>query len=322
MLTGIARGFALFFGVFTLMNLAGGAGTNIWWLDLWVLAEPAATALLIALALVMLGFAAAPRAGQLRRAVAIALLSFAALMALVNAGSFYGALARGDIRSHFPLPLSLVMAAVLITLALAHVRKRGNAPRAFAITVVLTALLFPLAQISFFGLTDYRRPADLIVVLGAHAYADGRPSSALEDRIRTGCELYREGLAPRILFSGGPGDGAIDEPEAMRRYAIRHGVPDSAILRDPHGVNTEATVRNTLALANGPRILVVSHFYHLPRIKMAFQRHGVDIYTVPARTSRIGGMPYNLARETAAFWAYYLRFFTTSSSATFLAWRA
>ena len=309
MLTGIARGFALFFGAFTLLNLAGGAGTNIWWLDLWVLPDPAATGLLIALALVMLGFAAAPRAGKLRRAVAIALLSFAALMALINAASFYAALARGTIRSHFPLPLSLVMAAVLITIAIAHVRSPGRAPRAFAITVLLTALLFPLAQISFFGLTDYRRPADLIVVLGAHAYADGRPSSALEDRIRTGCELYRQGLAPRILFSGGPGDGAIDEPEAMRRYAIAHGVPDSAILRDPHGVNTEATVRNTLALAKGPRILVVSHFYHLPRIKMAFQRHGVDIYTVPATTSRIGGMPYNLARETAAFWAYYLRFF-------------
>jgi hypothetical protein len=33
----------------------------------------------------------------------------------------------------------------------------------------------------------------------------------------------------------------------------------------------------------------------------------VDVYTVPAETSRPGAMPYNLVRETAAFWAYYLR---------------
>jgi uncharacterized SAM-binding protein YcdF (DUF218 family) len=87
-------------------------------------------------------------------------------------------------------------------------------------------------------------------------------------------------------------------------------------------VNTEATVKNTLAISEARRILVVSHFYHLPRIKMAFQRRGVEVYTVPAKSSALAPMPYNLARETAAFWAYYLRFFTTSSSATFLAWRA
>ena len=40
------------------------------------------------------------------------------------------------------------------------------------------------------------------------------------------------------------------------------------ILRDARGINTEATVRNTLAL-RPRRVLAVSHFYHLPRIKMS-----------------------------------------------------
>ena len=93
----------------------------------------------------------------------------------------------------------------------------------------------------------------------------------------------------------------------MTRYAQTLGVPESAIIRDADGINTEATIRNTIALVGRPRILAVSHFYHLPRIKMTFQRYGVDVYTVPSETSMLRGMPFNLAREDAAFWAYYLR---------------
>ena len=54
--------------------------------------------------------------------------------------------------------------------------------------------------------------------------------------------------------------------------------------------------------------LVVSHFYHLPRIKLAYQRDGWDVYTVPAKESYLlRQMPYNMAREVAALWVYYLR---------------
>lgn len=67
---------------------------------------------------------------------------------------------------------------------------------------------------------------------------------------------------------------------------------------------------DTLALTwdwNEERVLAVSDFYHLPRVKMAFQRQGLDVYTVPARGTPPLAIPYNLLRETAAFWAYYLR---------------
>ena len=70
-------------------------------------------------------------------------------------------------------------------------------------------------------------------------------------------------------------------------------------------MNTESTVRNTFNLA--PRILAVSDFYHLPRIKMTYQRYGVEVFTVPAITTGPLQMPFNLAREDVAFWAYYLR---------------
>jgi uncharacterized SAM-binding protein YcdF (DUF218 family) len=130
----------------------------------------------------------------------------------------------------------------------------------------------------------------------------------LADRVRTACELYRQWLVNRLVFSGGPGDGAVDEPRAMRRLALREGVPDRAILLDPHGVNTESTVRNTCALFDRlgvRRVLAVSHGYHLPRIRMCYRRAGREVFTVPAReTCPLPGPSYLLCREVAAVWAY------------------
>ena len=59
---GFARGLALFFGLFTTMNLIGasrraGFDATTWWLDLRALSSPAAPVLLGAASLVLLLFA-------------------------------------------------------------------------------------------------------------------------------------------------------------------------------------------------------------------------------------------------------------------------
>ncbi|HWW02814.1 MAG TPA: YdcF family protein [Candidatus Acidoferrum sp.] len=154
-------------------------------------------------------------------------------------------------------------------------------------------------------------PSPREIVFGARVYADGHPSVALADRVRTACELYRQGLTRKLIFSGGPGDGAIHETESMRRMAIGLGVRPEDILTDREGLSTQATVRNTKRLlreTGSSRVLVVSHFFHLPRIKLAFQRAGIEVYTVPARESYVlRQLPFNMAREVAALWVYYVK---------------
>jgi uncharacterized SAM-binding protein YcdF (DUF218 family) len=97
----------------------------------------------------------------------------------------------------------------------------------------------------------------------------------------------------------------------MRRYAIEHGVPAEAIVMDPDGLNTAATATNTRYLLDdlgARRVLAVSHFYHLPRVKLSLQREGITTYTVPAEERyTLTKMPLLIAREVAAWWAYYLR---------------
>jgi vancomycin permeability regulator SanA len=264
----------------------------------------------------MLAWAVKPRASFSRRSATIPLAAVLLLATIANSFHFYMTLASGAVISHFPFPLSAAI-AVLLAIVLwamlknaAPVTNRRHRLQLLA-TVALLAVLFPLGQMFCFGNTDYRRPADVIVVLGAKTYADGHPSDVLADRVRTACDLYAQGYAAHLIFSGGPGDGPIDEPHAMRTLAMQLGVPDSAIILDPAGLNTAATVRNTIALfktMNVHRVLVVSHFYHLPRIKLAYQSQGQDVWTVPARQQYTPhDLVYFLAREVVAQWVYYVR---------------
>jgi vancomycin permeability regulator SanA len=177
------------------------------------------------------------------------------------------------------------------------------------------AVIFPLAQMLFFGTTDYRRPADAAVIFGARVYATGRPSPLLADRIATGVALYRAGLVGTLVMSGGNGADGFNEAVVMRDEAIGAGVDPAAVLVDTAGTSTEATVANTLSLLRArwpnslpPRIIAVSQAYHLPRIQLAYASGGIDVLTVPAADPQpIGEMPILVLREVPAFWAYYLR---------------
>lgn len=306
----MARMLAAFLGVLCLLNVfveaVGGFNANIWWIDLRPLPAVAAFTLQLIAAGALLAVAIGRRPFVVRGIIALLLL-----IAVVNAIGFYVLLARGDIHG-WPVPFSLLVAMALGVILYATFRPTGRFVTWQSVaTAGVCVVAFPLAQMFLFGKTDYARQADAIVVLGARAYADGRPSDALADRVRTAARLYTDGYAPRLIMSGGPGDGELTEPEVMRNYAMELGVPADAIHLDPQGLNTAATVSNTLPMLRElgcRRVLVVSHFYHLPRIKLSYQQAGVEVYTVPAREQyTLRSLPYNIAREVPALWLYYVR---------------
>lgn len=309
----LARGFALFLGGFIGLGLVARAVTpgfdlNLWWVDLRALPAPVAITCLALLSLTLLAQAARPaRLGRWTWPARLILGVFL-IFTLANAFIFWRLLATDRLASAFLIPVSLVFAAglALVLREIGHTPERS--PRWWRIggTGTLLALAFPLIQCFGFGKTDYRRPAEVAVVFGARAYANGLPSQALADRVRTACQIYHAGLAKRLWFSGGPGDGEVHETEAMRRMAIREGVPGSAIELDAQGLNTAATVRNTAPALRGLRVIAVSEFYHLPRIKLAYQHAGVDVLTVPARPAHWARAwaPASTLREIPAFWSY------------------
>ena len=322
----VARGAALFLAVFVLVALVGevrGRATdlNLWWIDIRDVPGIARVPLLAALAIVLVLWAVRSAPGHwLRRTTAVGCAAFAGLAVrdVVRYASVGGG---GLVHASAPIPLSLVIAIGLAFLVVATlgVRPAPTNPRRTTVAVLAAAagwaFLFPLAQMAFFGTTDYRRPADAAVVFGARVYATGRPSPLLADRIATGVDLFRTGLVGTLVMSGGDGADGFNEARVMRDEAVFAGVDPSAILVDPAGNTTEATVDNTLAMlaARGdgtvpPRLIAVSQAYHLPRIQLAYANGGVDVLTVPAPDPEpIREMPLLALREVPAFWAYFVR---------------
>ncbi|OPZ87576.1 MAG: vancomycin high temperature exclusion protein [bacterium ADurb.Bin429] len=309
----------MFLGGFTLLNLLGGLcmpgfDANHWWIDLRMLPIWLAQALLLTAALAWLVFAVRPHMRRWRVIVTASLTLVMVLAASCNAVAVIRLRDQNLIQSSavsISALLALCLLAMVIILLLPWTRQAPVRPGWLLFSLLCCAIGFPLAQIHTFGWTDYSRQADIIVVPGAKVYIDGSLSSAASDRVRTACELYHAGLAPRILFSGGPGDGPYSEPSAMRRRAMRLGVPPIAIYLDEEGVDTRATVRNSLPhlqQLDVRRVLVVSHFFHLPRLKMTYRRAGWEVSTVPVRDQQLAvSVPFLVTREVAALWAYYLR---------------
>jgi vancomycin permeability regulator SanA len=320
-LAAVARGLSLFIGGFTLVSVYGSlrhahADFTIWWVAVPALGGFVAGLLLALAAAARIGYAAAPRMRPWRRWPTVGLCLAFAVVTAWNGVGFYRAWHGGEIRPTLPVPLSFVICAVLVFLAWAAFRPPAPGRRRLAAASVLVftagacVLLFPVAQVFFFGKTDYRRPADVAVVFGAQVHENGLASTSLSDRMTTAIHLYQDHLVKRILVSGGVGDSGFNEAIVMRDIAVKAGVPAHDVVVDSNGVSTNATVSDTVPFfgADGwTRILAVSQFYHLPRIKLAYQRAGWNVLTVPAGTSTpIPQTPYSVVREIPAFWVYYL----------------
>jgi vancomycin permeability regulator SanA len=323
----LIRGGALFLGSYFLWSwllyfMGGGRyDATIWWVDLRFL--PGWLSVLFSLACcgALLHRAVWPTCGgrllRCRRVVLACLLG----ALVINTLSAWR-VSMGDVMLGMPIPLTAVLAVGVAfmlrrPLEAASASFIAKARRSFGIVCVAgcVALLAALAQMLWFGESDYRRPADAIVVYGCKAYADGTPSQALADRVHTACELYHQGLAPVIVMSGGPVRNAdMHETQAMADYAVSLGVPRDAIVLDPGGLDTQSTAENLQGVlsqvltTDSPRLLAVSHDYHLPRVKLSLEREGFVAYTVPAEIRRsLPSKPYLMARETAAWWYYFFR---------------
>lgn len=140
------------------------------------------------------------------------------------------------------------------------------------------------AEIERQAARDEAQPADVIIVLGAAEYR-GRPSPVLKARLDHALELFRRGLAPLILTTGGSGgDPIFTESEVGRSYLSQHGVPVEAIIVESEG---ESTAYSTSAAAeimrrmNLASCIVVSDGYHIWRVKKLIERYGLTVYGSP-----------------------------------------
>jgi uncharacterized SAM-binding protein YcdF (DUF218 family) len=147
---------------------------------------------------------------------------------------------------------------------------------------------------------DEARPAQAIVVLGAAQYA-GKPSPVLRARLDHALDLWNRHLASLLILTGGTGTGDTTSEAAVgRKYARKHGVPDSAILVENAGRTTSESMRavaGMLEVRGLQTALLVSDPFHMLRLRILAKRFGFTPYTSPTQTS-----PISPNRE--AHWKY------------------
>jgi uncharacterized SAM-binding protein YcdF (DUF218 family) len=150
---------------------------------------------------------------------------------------------------------------------------------------------------------DQRRPADAIVVLGAAQY-NGRPSPVLRARLDHALRLYREGLAPRMVVTGGVGRGdTTSEATVARQYLLSRKVPPAAVIAQPQGRSTQASmtaVAEWLESVHLKRVILVSDPFHMFRLRLEARRTGLEAYTSPTESSPISDNPVLELRYLAA----------------------
>jgi uncharacterized SAM-binding protein YcdF (DUF218 family) len=177
----------------------------------------------------------------------------------------------------------------------------GWAWRLLMLTVIWLAGV--AAYIIWVGQRDDASPADAIIVLGAAAY-DAKPSPVFEERIRHGIDLYERGLAPTLIFTGGyGGTGArFSESQVARRYAIRQGVPEKAILIESLSRNTHDNLRQARVLMQQHKlhtVIIVSDPLHMARALRISRDLGIRSVGSPTPTSRF--------RSFATRWRFLLQ---------------
>lgn len=157
--------------------------------------------------------------------------------------------------------------------------------------VVLFAwLLGVTAWIVWVGERDQAAKADAIIVLGAAAY-DAKPSPVFEERIRHGLDLYEQGYAPLLIFTGGyGGTGArFSESQVARRYALKQGVPDKAILIETASRTTRQNLieaRRLMEQRNLHRVIIVSDPLHMARALRLARELGIDALSSSTPSTR------------------------------------
>jgi uncharacterized SAM-binding protein YcdF (DUF218 family) len=163
------------------------------------------------------------------------------------------------------------------------------------IGIVFALLVFGIWALSLMGVLfweqrDEARPAAAIVVLGAAQYV-GRPSPVLRARLDHAITLWKQGLSPRIIFTGGFGDrDTTSEAAVGQRYAIQHGVPARAILIENNGRSTSESMKQVAMLMereSSREIILVSDPFHMLRLSILARRYGLTPYTSPTKTSPI-----------------------------------
>ncbi|MCP4629081.1 MAG: YdcF family protein, partial [bacterium] len=127
---------------------------------------------------------------------------------------------------------------------------------------------------------------DFIVCATAGLTDMNLPTQDGWERVITSVELYVDGYAPKVVFSGG-GVKAVSEAAIYAEAARWLGCPDEAILLDQVSDRTVDHPQNIVVipgagLTKGSSLNIVTSAYHSRRVGLCFEKTGYENFRVVA----------------------------------------
>jgi len=192
---------------------------------------------------------------------------------------------------------------------------RGDIGRLLLATLVGVTLLAAYTTFRIWqqGDRDDRAvPVDAVVVLGAAQY-DGVPSDVFRARITHAIELVLNGVADRLVVTGGrlPGD-RFSEAGVARALALANGIPADHILAETTGRDTRSSLVNVAEVLRREglhRALFVSDRTHMLRVLVIARELGIEAYGSPTASSPTDvdawNRFYSTLRELGALGAHF-----------------
>lgn len=139
-----------------------------------------------------------------------------------------------------------------------------------------------------------------ILVLGCAVWANNEPSPMLKDRMDTAIELYRSGVAPKLLLSGDNSVKEYSEPDCMLEYALKQGVSAEDIFLDFAGFSTYDSIYRARAVFRADRLVVVTQKYHLFRALKISDALGITSKGVASNQQKYTKRYFREVREVLA----------------------
>ncbi|MEU0252826.1 ElyC/SanA/YdcF family protein [Streptomyces sp. NPDC006184] len=141
---------------------------------------------------------------------------------------------------------------------------------------------------------------EVAMVFGAGLWKHGEPSPYLAHRLDAAARLYRAGRIEVVLVTGDNSREDYDEPDAMRTYLTRHGVPDARIVSDYAGFDTWDSCVRARKIFGVDRAVLISQGFHIRRAVALCEAAGVVPYGVGVDAKHDATWYYGGTREVFA----------------------
>jgi uncharacterized SAM-binding protein YcdF (DUF218 family) len=159
---------------------------------------------------------------------------------------------------------------------------RRKFSRSVIICIFAYLLLFKTPFIWFLAaplkISEIPKKSDVIVVFGGGVGETGSPGKSTIERARYAAELYKKGLADKIIFSSGYTHGSNDA-EDMKLIAISMGVSGNNIILEQAANSTYENVIFSKKIIDKEKlhsIILVSSPYNMRRAYLIFSKFAKD----------------------------------------------